>query len=206
MTSRGRKGGLDTLWLAFDEARFKGRTLNLRESLPTAAEAARRAESWLREQQVAAAGDVLVVTGRGNNSEGGVSPVREAVIRLLHLLRRRGVVSSHAEHTAGSFVVELAPLQALIDAPRRSRDTAPAPKPAAPPSLDALSDETRTLLRDLADRILESLGVQDKAPFVKDEMLRQFGLLAAGLPADTPGAQREQALQAAIRRTLDGYE
>lgn len=192
--------------MAFDEARFKGRTLNLRESLPTVADATRRAESWLREQQVTAAGEVLVVTGRGNSSEGGVSPVREAVIRLLHLLRRRGVVSAHAEHTAGSFVVELAPLQALIDAPKRSRDTAPAPRPAAPPSLELLGDETRTLLRDLADRILESLGVQDKAPFMQAEMLRQFGLLAAGVPADTPAADRETTLQTAIRRALDGYE
>ncbi|MBA3891216.1 MAG: hypothetical protein H0X64_11875 [Gemmatimonadaceae bacterium] len=204
MTAKDRRGGLSNLWHAFDEARFNGRTLNLRESLPTAAEASRRAESWLREQQVAAAGEVLVVTGRGNNSEGGVSPVREAVIRLLHLLRRRGVVSGHAEHTAGSFVVQLASMQALIDAPKRSRDTAPAPKPAAPPSLDALSEDTRTLLRDLAERILESLGVQDKDPFMRDEMLRQFGLLAAGIGADTP--DREAALQAAIRRTLDEYE
>lgn len=206
MTPRGPKGGLDTLWMAFDEARFRGRTLNLRASLPTVAEATRRTETWLREQQVAAAGEVLVVTGRGNGSDGGVSPVREAVIRLLHLLRRRGVVNTHAEHSAGSFVVELAPLQALIDAPKRSRDTAPVPKPAAPPSLDALSDDTRTLLRDLADRILESLGVQDKAPFMKGEMLRQFGLLAAGLPSETPAAGREAALQSAIRRALDGYE
>ena len=138
VTRKRENVGLGNLWLAFDEARFKGRTLNLRESLPTVAEASRRTESWLREQQVAAAGEVLIVTGRGNNSEGGVSPVREAVIRLLHLLRRRGVVSAHAEHTPGSFVVDLAPLQALVDAPSRSRDTAPAPKPAAPQSLDAL--------------------------------------------------------------------
>lgn len=206
MTARGRGAGLGGLWQAFDEARFNGRTLNLRESLPTAAQASQRAESWLREQQVAAAGEVLVVTGRGNNSEGGVSPVREAVIRLLHLLRRRGVVARHAEHTPGSFVVELAPMQALIDAPKRSRDTAPAPKPASPASLDALSSETRTLLRNLAERILDSLGVQDKDPFMKDEMLRQFGVLAAGVPSTGSPAEREAALQQAIRRTLDEYE
>lgn len=205
--TRKREGvGLGNLWLAFDEARFKGRTLNLRESLPTVAEASRRAESWLREKQVAAVGEVLIVTGRGNNSEGGVSPVREAVIRLLHLLRRRGVVSAHAEHTPGSFIVELAPLQALVDAPKRSRDTAPSPKAAAPQSLELLDEETRTLLRNLAERILESLGVQDKDPFMQGEMLRQFGLLAAGLPADVPGADRERALKEAIRRVLDQYE
>ena len=53
---------------------------------------------------------------------------------------------------------------------------------------------------------LRSLIRTIKAPFMKDEMLRQFGLLAAGLPADTPGAERERALQAAIRRAMDGYE
>lgn len=38
---------------AFDEVRFgAARTLNLRESLPTARDAASRLESWLRQQQV----------------------------------------------------------------------------------------------------------------------------------------------------------
>ena len=51
---------------AFDEARFGAeRTLNLRASFPTAAEATRRADLWLRERQMAKAGEVLVITGRG---------------------------------------------------------------------------------------------------------------------------------------------
>lgn len=203
-----RRGvGLGQLWQAFDEARFGGgRTLNLRASLPTADEATRRAERWLREQQVAAKGEVLVVTGRGNQSEGGVSAVREAVIRLLHSLRRRGVVSDHVEHTAGSFVVTLAPMQALIDAPRRRREKTHRPKPAAPESLDALSEETRGLLRNLAERVLDGLGVQDREPFMHGEMLRQFGILAATLPKELSGAERELGLRRAIRRTLDDYE
>ena len=45
---------------ALDEARFgSDRTLNLRASLPTAQEAVRRAEAWLRERQVAGATEVL---------------------------------------------------------------------------------------------------------------------------------------------------
>ncbi len=116
---------LSDLWKAFDEARFgKERTLNLRASLPTADEAARRAESWLRQQQIAlnGDGDVLVITGRGKGSPDGISAVREAVIRVLHALKRKGVVAGHQEHTAGSFVVTLASIQALLEAPRRQRD------------------------------------------------------------------------------------
>lgn len=216
MTDSRRTVGLGGLWQAFDEARFgAGKTLNLRASLPTAADAAQRTEAWLREQQVAGADEVLVITGRGNQSEGGVSPVREAVIRQLHSLRRRGVVAGHAEHTAGSFVVRLASMQALIDAPRRSREKVAPPRPASPPSLDALSDDTRILLRNLAERILESLGIQDKDPFMQGEMLRQFGILGASVPLETGRgtgdgsgghSSYEAALQAAIRRALDQYE
>jgi hypothetical protein len=201
---RGR--GLGDLWQAFDQARFgAGRTLNLRASLPTADEAALRTERWLRDQQVAAAGEVLVITGRGNQSEGGVSRVREAVIRVLHTLRRRGVVSGHQEHTAGSFVVTLAPMSALIEAPRRRREPPP-PRPPAPAALDALSEETRALLRNLAERVLDGLGVQDREPFMAGEMLRQFGVLAASVPPVASAAEREAALRRAIRQTLDDYE
>lgn len=204
----GRHGvGLRQVRQALDEARFGSRrTLNLRDSLPRAAEAAGRTDAWLREQQVAAAGEVLVITGRGNHSDGGVSPVRESVLRLLHALRRRGVVAGHVEHTPGSFVVQLASMQALIDAPRRSREKIPAPRPPAPPSLDALSHETRTLLRNLTERVLESLGVQDKDPFMAGEMLRQFGVLSSSISRDVTAADREPALQRAIRRALDDYE
>ena len=207
MAEPPRKVGLGQLWQAFDEARFGAeRTLNLRSSLPTADEATRRAEAWLREQQVAKAGEVLVITGRGNQSDAKVSPVREAIIRLLHSLRRRGVVADHAEHTPGSFVVQLASMQALVEAPRRRREKTPPPKPATPPSLDALGEDTRILLRNLAERVLDSLGVQDRDPFMQGEMLRQFGILGATLAPDATGAEREAALQRALRRTLDDYE
>ena len=207
MTARRRGSGLGQLWQAFDDARFgTRRTLNLRATLPTAAEAAARTEGWLRDQQVAAAGEVLIVTGRGNQSDAGVSPVREAVIRQLHSLRRRGVVAGHAEHTPGSFVVTLAPMQALIEAPRRAREKSAPVKPAAPPSLDSLGDDTRLLLRNLAERVLESLGVQDRTPFMEGEMLRQFGILARSVDASAPAQLREASLQRAIRRALDDYE
>jgi hypothetical protein len=210
---RRRQGSrpLSGLRAAFDEARFgKSRTLNLRESLPTAAEAVARAEAWLRQQQVqhsAADGEaeVLVITGRGNNSEGGVSVVRSAIEGMLHRLKQRGVVQRHAEHTPGSFVVTLAPVRALWDAPSRARKVAE-PAVADPPSLEALDPETRSLLRQLAERSLEQLGVRgDRDRFIEGEMVRQFSALAATLAASGL-AEREQLLRAAIRRALEDYD
>jgi hypothetical protein len=188
---------------ALDEARFGAeRTLNLRATLPTAEEATRRAEAWLRQQQAARAGEVLVVTGRGNASPGGVSVVRERVVRLLASLRRRGVVAEVREHTPGSFVVRLASLRTLTEAPRRRRETTAAPPPADPPAIRELEPETRHLLRRLAEQALQALGIAAGEPFVEAEMVRQFALLAAGVP---DGADREARLRDVIQRAIDDY-
>lgn len=204
MSPPNRRVGLQGLRQAFDEARFgAARTLNLRESLPTVDQATTRTELWLRQQQVDRAEEVLIVTGRGNRSEAGFSVVREAVIRLLHVLRRRGVVSGHQEHTAGSFVVMLAPVSALWEAPKRNAGRGVPPLPKAPPSLDALDDETRRLLRNLAERSLEGLGIKDTAEFLQGEMLKQFGAIAATV-GDAPN--REARLRAAVRAALDQHE
>jgi hypothetical protein len=196
---------LTKLWQAFDEARFGAeRTLNLRASLPTADEAVRRADAWLRQQQIAQLGDVLVITGRGKGSPEGISVVREAVIRLLHSLKRKGVVASHEEHTPGSFVVKLAPMHELLEAPRRRRDTRRRqPLPASPASLEALQPQTRDLLRDLASHALDHLGVHDREPFLEGEMVRQFSLLTAAMPK---GVDRERWLREAIRRAMEAYD
>jgi hypothetical protein len=208
--ARSRRGHpLSGLRQAFDEARFgNGRTLNLRNSLPTPAEAVARTEAWLRQQQVQlssgdAAAEVLIITGRGNNSDGGVSVVRSAVEGLIHRLKQRGVVAGHQEHTPGAFVVTLAPVHALWNRPARSPVAEPS-VPADPPSLDALDRETRQLLRQLAERSLEQLGVRgDRDRFIKDEMIRQFSAIAGSLAA---GRQREDLLRAAIRRALEQYD
>src|SRR3954467_3154457 len=98
--------GLAGLQQAFDEARFGAeRTLNLRISLPTGIEAAQRLENWLRQHQVNRSTEVLVITGRGNNSVDGVSVVRETSIRVFHELRRKNIITDFSEHTPGSFVV-----------------------------------------------------------------------------------------------------
>lgn len=199
-----RVSGLGGLQQAFDEVRFgPARTLNLRLSLPTGAEAAERLERWLRQHQVQRSDDVLVITGRGNNSEGGIAVVREASIRVFHELRRKGVIEAFAEHTAGSFVVTLAPMKAMLDAVSRRREQTPPPKPAAPPTLDALEDHTRALLRALAERSIDALGVRDRTPFMESEMLRLFGALAGTVPE---GPDRERRLRMAIQSAMSEYD
>ena len=203
MAERGAKG-FSGLQQAFDEVRFgASRTLNLRPSLPTGSEAAQRVENWLRQHQVLKSGEVLVITGRGNNSEGGVSVVREATIRVFHEMRRKGVVTAFTEHTAGSFVVVLAPMSAMLEAGKRRREQTPLPPPASPPTLAILDEETRSLLRTLAERSLDALGMRERGPFLESEMLRLFGTLAATVQE---GEHREQRLRAAITAAMSDYD
>jgi hypothetical protein len=199
-----RVQGLSGLQQAFDEVRFGAtRTLNLRTSMPTGSEAAARLERWLRQHQVQKSGDVLIITGRGNGSEGGVAVVREASIRVFHELRRKGVIASFTEHTPGSFVVELAPMSAMLDAGKRRREQTPLPRPAEPPTLAALGEDTRQMLRALAEHSLDALGVKDRTPFVEGEMLRLFGSLAATVP---DGPERERRLRQAIASAMSEYD
>lgn len=201
-----RRGGTpprSAVFTALDEARFgPSRTLNLRSMLPTVAQATARTESWLREKQAGRAQEVLIITGRGNQSPGGVSVVRDATIRLFASLRRRGVVRSAREHTPGSFVVELAPLSAVREAPKRRRERAD-PIVARPGELGGLADETLTLLRQVAARALEALGVRDPAPFLEHEMLAQFAHVSRAVPS---GPRREARLRAALMTLLDEYD
>ena len=190
---------------ALDELRFgKTGTLNLRSSLPTAADAVKRAEGWLRMKQAEGAREVLVITGRGNGSFARVPVVREAVRRLLGLLSTRGVVQEHSEHSPGSFAVRLAPLSAAT-ARRSTTSEAPAAlEPTAPPTLDGLLPETREQLRLLAAGTLQALGVRDASPdFIRDEMTRQCSLLAANLAPAATAAEREQLLQRAITHAIE---
>jgi len=198
---RSGKVSLHSVWKAFDEAEFGPKNiLNLRESLPTAADARFRAEAWLRERQVSRVNEVLLITGRGNQSPGGISAVRAAIVALLPALRRRGVVIEWREHTAGSFVVKLGSISSLLDAPKRKRDRALVAKPADPRSLAELESSTLLLLRRLAIRSLESLGVRYTDKYVDAEMLSKFNSLAGGV---APGVEGEARLREAISTALD---
>jgi hypothetical protein len=175
---------------AFDAARFgPSRTLNLRDGLPSGDEAAQRAIAWLRERQVTAPGeDVLIITGRGKGSPDGVPVVREAVQRLFPMLRRRGVIVEAREHNA----------------PRRNKRRTPPPEPRDPAVLAGLDPETRAALRRLADYALDAFGVSRRtAAFVADEMVRQYSRLVESLPET---ADRDVRLRRAIDAALEEYE
>ncbi|MGI8618502.1 MAG: hypothetical protein ACR2L6_05360 [Gemmatimonadaceae bacterium] len=195
----GAAGALRSL----DEASFgPSRTLNLRALLPTASEAISRTEAWLRERQMAQAGDVLVITGRGKSSEGGVAVVKPAVEKLLFSLRRRGVVAEWRDHNEGSFAVSLAPVTALFEAPKRMGDP-PRVRPV-PGSLAGLSASTVELLREVALRSLDGLGVTAPGDaFIDDEMVATFSKISNALPLS---ADREEALRVALRHAAAELE
>jgi hypothetical protein len=187
---------------ALDELRFgPQRTLNLRETLPTGDMAARRAETWLREHQIKGSKEVLIITGRGNQSVGGVPVIRGAVERLLFSLRRRGIVNGHAEHNPGAFVVQLAPIRSLADAPARRREPARATAPAF--ALEGLSAGTTQLLRDLAARSLDALGVAQDDARLLDEMSRHLRVMVPGLATDE---DVDSALRTALEAALAEYD
>jgi hypothetical protein len=199
---RPGKASLQPVWKAFDEAEFGARNiLNLRESLPSAADARHRTEAWLRERQIGRTAEVLLITGRGNKSPGGVSAVRGEILSLLPTLRRKGVVSEWREHSPGSFVVRLASISELLEAPRRRRDRDEAPAALNPESLSQLDKSTLSLLRRVAARSLEALGVRDIDKFIESEMLSKFNSLAGGIPAGVDGEVRlRDALVAALEQ------
>ena len=198
---RSGKPQLKALWNALDEAAFgPERILNLRELLPTAAEARARTDTWLRSRQVVKTQEVLIITGRGNQSIGGVGIIRQEILGMLPSLRRRGIVESWKEHNAGSIVVKLAPMSALLQAGKRRRDTDAMPPEASPTQLAELGTETLRLLRQLAIQNLGALGVTDVKPFIEQEMIRNFSTLAVSI---APGDNRDERFRDAIRKAIE---
>lgn len=191
---------------AFDEAHFgDGRTLNLRDRLPTGPEAAARAEMWLRSKQVEGTREVLIITGRGANSVGGLPVIRPQVAKRLAHLKRAGVVESVSEHTAGSYIVRLATVSTMLAASQRS-----APRPHAgsrahtPSALTGLTPSTQRHVRELAVRTLASLGINDATPaMLADELQRQVELLTRAKPDN---AEREEWVRGAALRALSETE
>lgn len=197
---RGRPK-LTALWSALDEATFgPDRTLNLRESLPSAAEARLRTDNWLKAKQVAKAEEVLIITGRGNNSVGGIGVVRQAILQMMPALRKKGVVESWREHSPGSVVVTLAPMSALFSAANRRRGGAVHETTHEDSSLSGLSAQAISELRQLAMYNLDAIGVDHGEQFLRAEMIRTFSRLMSAIP----DAQRsEESLRASIKAAIE---
>ena len=196
--------GLAGLQQAFDEVRFgAARTLNLRESLPSGARGGATGGAWLRQQQVQQSGELLVITGRGNNSESGIAVVREATLRVFHELRRKGVVAGLRRAHAGLVRRDRRPDAAGARRQESRREQTPPPPPPAPPTLAALDESTRERLRVLAERSLDAFGVRERGPFVESEMLRLFGepraRASAMGPTARPAARRDRACDGRAR-------
>jgi hypothetical protein len=188
---------------ALERARFGPlRTLNVRASMLTADESAVRVEAWLRSKQVELSGEVLVITGRGAGSIGGIPVVKDATQRVLARLRRLKVVESFGEDTPGSFVVRLAPLRALLEAPKRRSTPPPAP-PRGKTSIRGLKQETRDRLHYLSARALDALGIKRPSENqIEAEMQRQFSLIARTAPA---GGDADKWVDSAVGRALLEY-
>ena len=186
---------------AFDELRFgAARTLNLRDRLPTVAQATVRVEAWLRQKQAEGGGEVLVITGRGLGSLDGVGRVREAVMARCTQLKRLNVVVAVREHGPGAVVVTVAPLRALVDAPRLRTGRKTPVAVADPAELAALPADLRAMLREVATLSIVRLGVKSPADdVVADEMRSQFGAMTHGRGED---ADPVETLRAALHQLL----
>lgn len=190
---------------ALDEINFgPDRTLNLRDSFVTGADARFRADAWLRQRHSLSSDPVLVVTGRGKGSTDGIPVIKQEVLALLHVLRRQGIVKEWHEQTQGAVVVELGSMSDLLTAPRRHRDSKrekAAPKqPEHSMAFSGLEPETRVLLRRLAERTIADLGVRNADDLVESEMTEKLSVLVRGIPET---GDRESALRAVIIRAIE---
>ena len=180
------------------------RTLNLRDAFVTGADATFRTDSWLRQRHALSREPVLIVTGRGNGSAEGIPVIKESVIAVLHKLRRKGVVASWREHTAGALVVDLGSMNDMLTAPRRHRDSrrekAQSDSSRPKETFFGLEGETVALLRRLAEKTIFDLGVQDGGDLIESEMVEKLSVLVRGLPVD---GDRESALRAVIIRAIE---
>ncbi|SRR5881394_1027750 len=185
----------------WDELRFgSDRILNLREGQPTAGAAVRRADGWLREQQIGGSSEVLVITGRGSHSVDGVAIIRPAIGKLLSSLKRQGVVAAYREHNPGAYAVQLAPLRAMLEAPNRRGGRKRVPASVA---IDGLSKEANDLLRQLAERSLDALGVEVSEQRILDEMHRHLGAI---VPSLGTSGDLDARLCSAISNAIADYD
>jgi hypothetical protein len=125
----------------------------------TAESARRRAERWLRAQQVEGERTVRVITGRGLHSIG--PPVLRGEIEdLLSTLRGTLISRYSSESGGGAYRVELA-------RPSKARRTAPSFSTRSPPSGYASPE-----LRRLAEEALSELGITPTPTLIDAEVRR----------------------------------
>lgn len=186
-----------------ERARFGPlRTLNVRSSMLSGDDSAKRVDAWLRSKQVELDGEVLIITGRGAGSFAGVPVVKEATRRVLTRLRKQGIIKTFAEDTPGSFVVTLAPMRALLEAPRR-RGTPPTNSHSRHASIAGLRAEVQQRLRYLATRYLDALGIRNASEQqIASEVERQFSMLSRTVPR---GADPDAWVDQAVSRALQEY-
>jgi hypothetical protein len=87
-------------------------------------------------------------------------------------------------------VVKLASITDLLEAPRRKRDRDEPRSTPDPMQLSALDGTTLKLLRQLAARSLEMLGIREVDKFIEAEMVSKFNSLAGGVPSGVDGEIR----------------
>jgi hypothetical protein len=98
----------------------------------------------------------------------------------------------------------LGSINSLLAAPRRKRDRGEREVATDPQALNALESSTLSLLRRLAIRSLESLGVREPEKFIEEEMLSKFHSLAGGISAgEGSEARLREAISAAIEQIDD---
>jgi hypothetical protein len=151
--------------------------------------------------------EVVIITGRGSGSPGGVPVVKQAIARLLGSLRRRGVVEDFSENGPGSFKIRMASVRKLLESASRSPDRRAEEEhkriPVSREAFAGLDAEQSRELRQLAQLSLASLGVPAEGAFLQSEMERQFSILARSVPA---GPDQQQRFSEALKRVLREYD
>ncbi|HET7232780.1 MAG TPA: Smr/MutS family protein [Longimicrobium sp.] len=126
----------------------------------TGGEARVRAELWLRDQAIAGERTVVVVTGRGNRSQG--LPVLRGEVEDV-LARLQGDIVTGWGHTdgGGGFRIGLRPPPPSIHRPTR-----------APSTAGALLRDTPPELRRRAEEALHELGISPTPELLRAEIRR----------------------------------
>ena len=149
-------------------------------------------ESWLRQHQVQQSGELLVITGRGNNSEGGVSPscAKRRSVSFTSFDARASCGSSSSIRLDRSSSASRR-WQRCSTAGKRRREQAPPPRlPRHRRSPRSTARRATCFACSPSARSMR-WAFASAGPFVESEMLRLFGMLASSAGE---GPDREAAI------------